>query len=66
MFGALPVDAFVAEETSYPEAQLKEIALYCPELVVLPRQASGTSSSDIIQNIVKGHLLEMLDRMRKK
>ena len=63
---SVPMDAFVAEETSYPEAQLKKIAEHCPEVIVLPRQAVGTSSSDIIQNIVKGHLLEMLDRMRKK
>ncbi|MBI4132883.1 MAG: adenylyltransferase/cytidyltransferase family protein [Candidatus Sungbacteria bacterium] len=63
---SVPIDAFVAEATSYPEEQLKEIAAHCPEVIVLPRQAIGTSSSDIIQNIVKGHLLEMLDRMRKK
>ncbi len=63
---AVPTDVFVAVEDSYPEEQLAAIRAYCPEVVVLPRQAEQTSSTDIIQNIVKGHLLEMLDRMRKK
>lgn len=62
----VPVDTFVAVEDSYPEEQLRLIRQYGPEVVVLPRQAENTSSTDIIQNIVKGHLLEMLDRMRRK
>ncbi len=62
----VPVDVFVAVEDSYPENQLNAIKSSCGEVIILPRQAENTSSSDIIQNIVKGHLLEMLDRMKKK
>lgn len=61
----VPADVFVAVEDSYPEEQLKIIRAHCAEVVVLSRQAENTSSTDIIQNIVKGHLLEMLDRLRK-
>ncbi len=49
----VPADIFVAVEDRHPEAQLK-------------RQAENTSSTDIIQNIVKGHLLEMLGRIRQR
>lgn len=62
----VPADVFVAVEDSYPEEQLKAIRQHCAEVAVLPRQAENTSSTDIIQNIVKGHLLEMLDRIRKR
>ena len=63
---AVPSDVFVAVEDSYSEEQLALIRSHCPEGVVLPRQAEQTSSTNIIQDIVKGHLLEMLDRMRKQ
>lgn len=62
----VPVDVFVAVEDSYPEDQIADIKEYAKEVVILPRQAESTSSTDIIQNIVKGHLLEMLDRLRRK
>jgi D-beta-D-heptose 7-phosphate kinase/D-beta-D-heptose 1-phosphate adenosyltransferase len=52
-------DVFVAVEDSYPEEQLKEIRKYCKEVVVLPRQAEGTSTSRMIQNTVK----KQLDRL---
>lgn len=63
---AVPVDVFVAVEGSYPDDQIAEIKKNAGDVLILPRQAENTSSTDIIQNIVKGHLLEMLDRMRKK
>lgn len=63
---SVPVDVFVAVEDSYPEDQVKMIKSHCANVLVLPRQAENTSSTDIIQNIVKGHLLEMLDHLRKK
>jgi len=63
---AVPAHTFVAVEQDYPDTELAAIRQYCPEVVVLPRQAESTSSTDIIQNIVKGHLLEMLDRIRKR
>lgn len=53
-------DVFVAVEDSYPEEQRRDIREFCGELVVLPRQAENTSSSNIVQGVLKGHLLEML------
>lgn len=61
----VPVDAFVAVSGgSYTEEQKKEIAKYC-ELQVIPRQAESTSTTDIIQNIIKSHLLEMVSNLKK-
>lgn len=48
-------DVFVAEETSYSDCQLADIEKYCGKVVVLPRQAEGTSTSLIIQSTLKGH-----------
>ena len=44
--------------------QKKEIKKHC-ELVVIARQAEDTSSTDIIQNVLKSHLLEMVNKMKK-
>lgn len=59
-------DVFVAVEDSYPENQLARIRRYCPEVVVLPRQAENTSTSQMIQNTVKGHLEEMYKEVTKR
>lgn len=53
---ALKPDIFVAVQGSYPEEQLIEIRKYAKEVVVLPRQAEKTSTSNLIQNTVKKHL----------
>jgi D-beta-D-heptose 7-phosphate kinase/D-beta-D-heptose 1-phosphate adenosyltransferase len=61
-------DIFVAVEDSYPASQLKEIRKYCKELVVLPRQAEKTSTTNMIQFAVKKHLdkmYELLDKRKK-
>lgn len=50
---------FVAVEDSYPEEQKEMIKKFCGELVVLPRQAEDTSSSEIIQRIIKKHAGEI-------
>lgn len=61
----VPVDAFVAVSgDSYTDEQKKEIAKYC-ELEVIPRQAESTSTTDIIQNIIKSHLLETVSNLKK-
>lgn len=52
-------DVFVAVEDSYPKEQLEKISQFCGEVVVLPRQAEGTSTSNMIQNTVKKHLEEI-------
>lgn len=53
-------DVFVAEITSYSDAQLADIEKYCQEVVVLSRQAEGTSTSLIIQKTLKAHPEEIL------
>ncbi len=46
-------DIFVAVEDSYPDDQKIEIEKFCGKLAVLPRQAQNTSSSMIIQQVIK-------------
>ncbi len=48
-------DVFVAVEGSYPKEQCDEIRRFCRKLVVLPRQAENTSSTNIIQKLIKGN-----------
>lgn len=61
----VPIDVFIAVSgDSYTEAQKKEIARHCA-LEVIPRQAESTSTTDIIQNIVKNHLLELVNKLKK-
>lgn len=68
MYGLIrevPVDIFIAVSgDSYTEDQKKEIGKHC-ELQVIPRQAESTSTTDIIQNIIKSHLLEMVSHLKK-
>jgi rfaE bifunctional protein nucleotidyltransferase chain/domain len=59
-------DVFVAVEDSYPEEQLKEIRKYAKELVVLPRQAENTSTTQMIQNTVKKNLEKMHELIDKR
>lgn len=58
-------DIFAAVEgDSYSPRQKKEIRRHCGDLVVLPRQAENTSSTAIIQGVLKQHfaaLVEILD-----
>lgn len=59
-------DVFVAVEDSYPKEQLDEIAKFCTELVVLPRQAENTSTSRMIQYAVKKHLDKMYEILERR
>lgn len=59
-------DVFVAVEDSYSEQQRKDIEQFCGQLIVLPRQAEKTSTSNIIQNAVKKHLVEMVSTLEKR
>lgn len=52
-------DIFVAEATSYSDQQITDIQEHCGEVVVLPRQAEGTSTSQMIQDTVKKHIKVM-------
>ena len=61
----IPIDVFVAVEgNSYTEEQKKVIGELCARLEVLPRQAESTSTTDVIQNVLKGHLLDMIEQYR--
>ncbi len=63
----LPVDVFVAVEgNSYTAEQKKIISKLCKKLIVIPRQALSTSSTDIIQNVIKIHLLDQLEGLKRK
>ncbi len=58
---------FVAVEDSYPEKQRKDIRKLCNKLVVLPRQAENTSSTDIFKNLIRNlpALMEQADRRKR-
>lgn len=61
-------DVFVAVQDSYPPEQLADIKPHCGELLILPRQAENTSTTNMIQNTVKKHLDQMyalVDRRRE-
>ncbi len=53
-------DLFVAVQDSYPKEQIEQIKEYCKEVIVLPRQAENTSTSDIVQNMLKESLLPVI------
>lgn len=46
-------DIFVAVEDSYPEEQREIIRQFCGALIILPRQAENTSSTRIIEKIMR-------------
>ena len=59
-------DVFIAVENSYPEEQKQDIEKLCGKLVVLPRQAEKTSTSGLVQETIKKHLLEMLSSLERR
>lgn len=62
----LPIDVFIAVDgNSYTSEQKKVIKKYT-KLEVLPRQALKTSSTDIIQNVLKNHLIEEVGVLKKR
>lgn len=62
----LPIDEFTAVAgSSYSDEQKKEIQKYC-KLHILPRQAEQTSSTDIIQNVLKNHLIDMVEQYKSR
>lgn len=54
-------DLFVATEDSYSPEQFEAIKLHSQELMVFPRQAENTSTSNIIEKTMKKHVEAMLD-----
>lgn len=57
---------FVATIDSYPEEQIKDIKLYVNDVLVFPRQAENTSTTEIIERMIKKHLEAILSNIVKK
>lgn len=57
---------FVATPEAYPEEQIKDIKLYSDEVVVIPRQAEKTSTTEIIERMIKTHLESLVSKIVKK
>lgn len=59
-------DVFVAVEDSYSKRQISDLKKYCKEVVVLPRQAERTSTSNMIQYAVKQNLDQMYKLLNER
>jgi len=59
-------DVFVTTVDSYPEEQIRDIRLYASDVIVLPRQAEKTSTTEIIEKTVKKHVETLLDNITKR
>lgn len=59
-------DVFVAVEDSYSKKQIADIKKFCKEVVVLPRQAEKTSTSNMIQYAVKQNLDQMYKLLNER
>jgi D-beta-D-heptose 7-phosphate kinase/D-beta-D-heptose 1-phosphate adenosyltransferase len=49
-------DVFITVEGSYPEEQMSALRTHSKEVVMLPRQAESTSTTNIIEKTMKNHL----------
>ncbi len=57
---------FVATPEAYPEEQIKDIRLYSDDVLILPRQAEHTSTTEIIERMIKKHLEALLSKITRK
>ena len=57
---------FVTTIDSYPEEQLNNIRQYASKVVVLPRQAENTSTSQIIEHTAKKHIEKLLEEITQR
>lgn len=55
---------FIAVEDSYPEEQIREMKKHCDNVIVLPRQAT-TSTSLTIEKAVKIRGSKMMDKLKE-
>ena len=53
-------DVFVTVQGSYPEEQMQALKTYSKEVIMFPRQAENTSTTNIIEKTMKNHLDTML------
>jgi len=62
----VPIDIFISVSgDSYTPEQIGVIKQHCKSLEIIPRQAEQTSSTDIIQNVLKNHLIKDIKKLRK-
>jgi len=59
-------DIFIATQDSYPTEQIESIKLYSKDILVLPRQAENTSTTNTIEKTIKKHLDVMINNLSKK
>jgi len=59
-------DLFVTTNYSYSSEQIKAVGQYSKDVLILPRQAENTSSTEIMERTVKKHLEVLLKNMNKK
>ncbi len=57
---------FVSTSESYSKKQIKEIRLYTDKVIILPRQAEKTSTTKIIEKMIKKHLEVLVSNVIKK
>lgn len=57
---------FVATPEAYPQEQIENIKLYSDQVIIFPRQAEKTSTTEIIERMIKKHLEAMLSNVVKK
>jgi D-beta-D-heptose 7-phosphate kinase/D-beta-D-heptose 1-phosphate adenosyltransferase len=59
-------NVFITTCDSYPEKQIEEIKMYSDDVLVFPRQAEKTSTTDIIERMIKKHLEALIKNVTKK
>lgn len=59
-------DLFVTTDYSYTPEQIETIKSYSKDILVLPRQAEKTSTTDIIEKTMKKHLDAILNQLNNK
>lgn len=59
-------DLFVTTDYSYTDEQIKTLKEFSKEVVIFPRQAEKTSTTDIIERTVKNHLDALVGHLNNK
>ena len=63
---AIRPNIFVATPEAYHEEQIKEIKMYSDKVIIFPRQAEKTSTTEIIERMIKKHLEALVSKIIKK
>ncbi|MFH1462256.1 MAG: adenylyltransferase/cytidyltransferase family protein [bacterium] len=63
---AIEPDLFITTDYSYTDEQIKAVGQHSKDVLILPRQAENTSSTEIMERTVKKHLEFLLANMTKK